>query len=127
MWHALQAVAALWSTLTKARRYDGRRGETGGGIRTTRVSCIPVCMAPRRTRRLTITLDGRHAHKLSVLARERHMHDASLARVLLASAIDEAELDPIPGAWEREQKGMAEIRAGKGIPPLDELGDALGR
>ncbi len=79
--------------------------------------------------RFNIQLDERHAMKLRALAERTHVNPGTLARSLLSTALDQADpepativalLDSIPGAFERANQGMEEIRAGKGIP-LDEL------
>jgi len=79
--------------------------------------------------RINVTLDPEYAEKLAILAERAHTQEGTLARSLLSQAIDEADVDArnivevlegIPGAFERAQRGLAEIRAGKGIP-LEEL------
>jgi hypothetical protein len=79
--------------------------------------------------RLNITLDRERAAKLARLAARVHVHEGTLARSLLSSAIDEADpdgrkvteiLDAIPGAWDRAQLGLTQARRGDTIP-LDEL------
>lgn len=78
--------------------------------------------------RINVTLEPEYAEKLAVLAERAHTQEGTLARSLLSQAIDEADadarnivelLDSIPGAFERAERGIAEIEAGKGIP----LGD----
>lgn len=80
-------------------------------------------------RRLNIVLDDESAAKLWRLAERTHTNPGTLARSMLASAIDEADpdarnitavLDAIPGAWEQAERGRAELRAGSGVP-LEEL------
>lgn len=80
-------------------------------------------------RRLNVTLDPVHAEKLAALARRTHVQEGTLARSLLATALDEADphparitelLDAIPGAFERAKLGSAQARRGE-IIPLDEL------
>lgn len=80
-------------------------------------------------RRLNITLDGEQAHKLAVLAERTHVKEGTLARSLLASALDAADPDPaqitalldgIPGAFEEAQLGLEQAARGEVIP-LDEL------
>jgi len=79
--------------------------------------------------RVNVTLDEAHAEKLRRLAERTHTNEATLARSLLASALDEADPDPrnitalldgIDGAFERAERGLREIEAGRGIP-LEEL------
>jgi predicted transcriptional regulator len=80
-------------------------------------------------RRLNVTLDDEHAHKLSRLAKRTHMQEGTLARSLLSTALDDADpdaariteiVDAIPGAWERTQEGLAQAARGEGTQ-LDEL------
>jgi hypothetical protein len=75
--------------------------------------------------RFNVQLDARHARKLRSLAERTHVNPGTLARSLLSMALDEAEPDPssivalldsIPGAFERANQGMREIRADEGIP-----------
>lgn len=79
--------------------------------------------------RVNVTLDEEHALKLQRLAERTHTNEGTLARSLLASALDEADPDPrniaelldgIDGAHERALRGAAEARGGLGIP-LEEL------
>lgn len=79
--------------------------------------------------RINVTLEPEYAEKLAILAERAHTQEGTLARSLLSQAIDEADidarsiveiLDGIPGAFERAELGIEEIRAGKGIP-LDDL------
>jgi hypothetical protein len=81
-------------------------------------------------KRINVTLDGEHAHKLASLAERTHVQEGTLARSLLSKALDDADpdasriteiLDAIPGAWERMQEGLAQAARGEGIP-LDKLG-----
>ena len=83
----------------------------------------------RPVNRVNVTLDDAHAQKLRRLAERTHTNEGTLARSLLASALDEADPDPrnvaelldgIPGAFERAQLGAEQARAGRGIP-LEEL------
>jgi len=78
---------------------------------------------------VNVTLDEAHAEKLRRLAERTHTNEGTLARSLLASALDEADPDPrnttalldgIDGAFERAERGLREIEAGRGIP-LEEL------
>jgi hypothetical protein len=79
--------------------------------------------------RLNVTLDPEHAAKLARLAEQTHVQEGTLARSLLASALDEADpeprnlvalLDGIPGAFERAQTGLRQAKSGQTIA-LDEL------
>ncbi len=79
--------------------------------------------------RFNVQLDEEHAAALRTLAARMHVNPGTLARSLLATALDHADpdavsivaiLDAIPGAFERAQEGLRQIRAGKGIP-LSEL------
>lgn len=80
-------------------------------------------------RRVNVTLDAEHAHKLERLAERTHTNEGTLARSLLSAALDEADpdarnvaelLDGVGGAFERAQLGLEQARAGLGSP-LDEL------
>lgn len=79
---------------------------------------------------MNVTLDPERAAKLSRLAERTHVPEGTLARSLLSSALDEADPDPahiaalldgIPGAFERAQLGLRQIKEGKVID-LSELG-----
>jgi hypothetical protein len=79
--------------------------------------------------RLNITLDEKQAEKLSRMAERMHVQAGTLARSLLATAIDEADpdagnvvelLDGIPGAYERAQLGL-EQAATRQTAPLEDL------
>ena len=78
--------------------------------------------------RFNVQLDEEHAAKLRALAARTHVNPGTLARSLLATALDQLDPDPaniaalldsIPGAFERAQKGLREGRAGKGISLAD--------
>jgi hypothetical protein len=80
-------------------------------------------------RRLNVTLDPEHAERLSALAKRTHVQEGTLARSLLASALDRADPDPtqitalldgIPGALDRALESRAAAEAGRAMP-LDEL------
>jgi len=77
------------------------------------------------TTRFNIQLDERHAMKLHELAERTHVNPGTLARSLLSTVLDDATPDPstivelldgIPGAYERAEQGLAEVRRGEGIP-----------
>ena len=79
--------------------------------------------------RFNVQLDEHHAVKLRTLAERTHVNPGTLARSLLSMALDQADPDPssivalldsIPGAFERANQGLREIRAGEGIP-LDDF------
>jgi predicted transcriptional regulator len=79
--------------------------------------------------RLNITLDDERAEKLSRLAERMHVQPGTVARSLLAHALDEADPDPrnvvelldgIDGAYERAQIGLHQAQAGQTVP-LDRL------
>ena len=79
--------------------------------------------------RVNVTLDDEHAEKLRRLAARTHVNEGTIARSLLSTALDDADPDPrsvtvlldgIPGAFERAELGVAQVRAGDGRP-LDEL------
>ncbi len=73
--------------------------------------------------RVNVTLDDVHAEKLRLLAERVHVNEGTIARSLLTTALDEADPDPrnvtellnrIPGAFERAEQGLAQIRDGEG-------------
>jgi enoyl reductase-like protein len=73
--------------------------------------------------RVNVTLDDVHAEKLRRLAERIHVNEGTVARSLLTSALDDADPDPrtvtelldaIPGAFERAELGLAQVRAGQG-------------
>jgi hypothetical protein len=79
--------------------------------------------------RLNVTLDPEHAERLARLAERMHVQEGTLARSLLSSALEEADLDArnvaqlldgIPGAFERASLGLERARKGETIA-LDEL------
>jgi hypothetical protein len=79
--------------------------------------------------RINVSLEPEYAEKLAVLAERAHLQEGTLARSLLSQAIDEADidaqrvvevLDGIPGAFERAERGIEQIRAGEGLP-LDQV------
>jgi hypothetical protein len=79
--------------------------------------------------RVNITLDDEEAAKLARLAERMHVQPGTVARSLLAHALDDADPDPrnvvdlldgIPGAYERAQLGLRQARAGRTIS-LDQL------
>ncbi len=81
------------------------------------------------THRLNITLDAEQAAKLTRLADRVHVPEGTLARSLLASAIEDADPDPgnvvalldgIDGAYDRAQLGHRQAERGETIP-LDDL------
>jgi len=83
----------------------------------------------RGSTRLNVTLDPDHAEKLTRMAEQAYTQEGTLARSLLARAIDEADLDGgtmvellngIPGAFERARLGREQGRRGETIP-LEEL------
>jgi DNA-binding phage protein len=79
--------------------------------------------------RLNVTLDAEHAEKLSRLAARVHVNEGTLARSLLATALDDADpspqhivalLDGIPGAYERTRLASEQGQRGETIA-LDDL------
>ncbi|TVR36069.1 MAG: hypothetical protein EA388_04990 [Nitriliruptor sp.] len=77
------------------------------------------------TQRINISLDAEHAAKLTRLAARVHVNEGTLARSLLASALDDADPDPtnitalldsIDGAFEQARLGGQQIARGEGIP-----------
>jgi hypothetical protein len=77
---------------------------------------------------VNVVLDDERATKLLRLAERTHTNPGTLARSLLATALDEADpdarnvtelLDAIPGAFARAEAGRAEAAAGVGTPVED--------
>ena len=92
------------------------------------MSCTILAM-PADSQRLNITLDRERAAKLTRLAERVHVHEGTLARSLLSSALDEADpdarhivslLDGVPGAFERAELGRRQAEAGNSVA-LDDL------
>ena len=86
-------------------------------------------MSEQHPRRVNVLLGEEHAAKLYGLAERTHVNAGTLARSLLSTALDQADpdaasitalLDAVPGAYERAQEGLADVRAGR-VVPLDEL------
>lgn len=78
---------------------------------------------------LNVTLAAEYGERLRRLAERSHVPEETLARLLLSSALDEADpdardvvrlLDGIDGALERAGRGLADARAGRTIA-LDDL------
>ena len=97
--------------------------------RGVHAACRAVYRLGRMARRLNVTLDDQRAAKLARLAERMHVNEGTLARSLLATALDEADPDPesivalldaIPGAHERARLGADQARQGETIA-LDEL------
>ena len=83
---------------------------------------------PRQSNRVNVVLDDEHSTKLRCLAERTHTNPGTIARSLLASALDHADpdarnisalLDAIPGAFERAQRGLEEAREGLRTPLED--------
>ncbi len=83
----------------------------------------------QRSNRFNVLLDDEHAAKLYGIADRTHVNAGTLARSLLSTALDQADHDPasiadlldaIPGAFERAQQGLADVRAGR-VVSIDEL------
>ena len=83
----------------------------------------------RTVNRVNVLLDDEHAVKLRRLSQRTHTNPGTIARSLLATALDEADPDPrdvtdildrIDGAFDRAEEGLAQLRRGQGIP-LEEL------
>jgi hypothetical protein len=85
-------------------------------------------MARTNPNRVNVTLDDAHAEKLRRLADRTHVNEGTIARSLLMTALDDADPDPanvtalldaIPGAFERAERGLAEVKAGRGLALTD--------
>jgi len=75
--------------------------------------------------RLNVTLAPEVGEKLARIAARTHVREGTIASSLLTQAIEDADpdadrilalLDRIPGAWERIESGIADVRAGTTIP-----------
>ena len=82
----------------------------------------------RPTNRVNVVLDQEHSTKLHRLAERTHTNPGTIARSLLATALDEADpdarhvtdlLDSIPEAFDRAEQGRGEALAGVGTPLED--------
>ena len=82
----------------------------------------------KQTSRVNVVLDEVHAAKLRRLAERTHTSAGTLARSLLATALEEADPDPrtvtelldrIDGAFERARRGSEEARSRMGTPLED--------
>lgn len=74
------------------------------------------------TKRVNVTLDEEHAARLSRLAERAHVSDGTLARSLLASAIEGADPDPatvtdilegVPGLFDRVRTAEDQVERGE--------------
>jgi hypothetical protein len=75
--------------------------------------------------RLNVTLPPEAGEKLARIAARTHVREGTIASSLLTQAIEDADpdakqiaalLDRIPGAWERIEAGIEDVRAGRTIP-----------
>jgi predicted transcriptional regulator len=74
--------------------------------------------------RLNVTLAPEMGEKLSRIASRTHVREGTIASSLLSQAIEDADpdaerildlLDRIPGAWDRVEAGIADVRAGRTV------------
>jgi predicted transcriptional regulator len=83
-------------------------------------------VAREQGKRINVVLDDEHAARLSRMAARMYVQPGTIARSLLSTAIDQVDteaatiLDAIPGAWERTQEGLADVKANR-VVPLDQL------
>lgn len=79
--------------------------------------------------RINISLDDEHAERLNRLAARIHVQPGTVARSLLATALEDADGDPrnivalldgLPDAFARAQLGLEQARRAETIP-IDEL------
>lgn len=113
-------------TCRSRRRCSRRHGSPS-------LSAMPFRVGPQRTGRqvakfathINVQLDERHAAKLHQLAERTHVKPETLASSLLSAALEGAVPDPssvvevldaIPGAFERAQRSLREVRSGQGKP-----------
>ncbi len=80
-------------------------------------------MSARPSNCVNVVLDDEHSTKLRRLAERTNTNPGTIARCLLATALDDADpdarditalLDGIPGAFERADHGREQARAGLG-------------
>ena len=93
--------------------------------------CADACylgFMARTTNRVNVVLDAEHAAKLRHLAERTRTNAGTIARSLLAAALDDTDPDPrdvtdvldrIDGAFERAEEGRLQVRRGLGIPLED--------
>ncbi len=81
-----------------------------------------------RLARLNISLDPEHAEKLERLAERTHVQPGTIARSLLAAALEQTDADPhdvvalldgIPGADARARLGREQAESGETVPLED--------
>jgi predicted transcriptional regulator len=86
-------------------------------------------VAREQGKRINVVLDDEHAARLNQMAARMYVQPGTIARSLLSTAIDQVDteattitaiLDAIPGAWERTQEGLADVKANR-VVPLDQL------
>jgi len=74
--------------------------------------------------RLNITLADEQAEKLLRLSVRMHIQPGTVARALLSSALDDADvdarnvvelLDGMPGAFDRAQLGLRQVKSGETV------------
>ena len=80
---------------------------------------------PEESVRLNVTLSPEIGARLARLAERTHVREGTIASSLLSQAIEDADLDAsqivelldrIPGAWERIDAGVADVRAARTVP-----------
>jgi len=85
-------------------------------------------MHPGRVERVNVTLEDEQAQKLLRLAERMHVQPGTVARSLLAQALDDADPDPrnvvalldgIDVAYDRAQLGLQQARSAQTVA-LDE-------
>ena len=86
-------------------------------------------MASEHGKRINVVLDDEHAARLNEMAARMYVQPGTIARSLLSTAIDQVDteattitaiLEAIPGAWERTQEGLADLKANR-VVALDQL------
>lgn len=95
------------------------------GCYTSRAETCYGRIVPDESVRINVTLPPELGEKLSRIAARMHLREGTIASSLLARAIEDADpdadaivdlLDRIPGAWERIDAGVAEVRRGRTVP-----------
>jgi hypothetical protein len=101
----------------------GSSGWQGGAAHVVHIRASLIDMA-KSANRVNVVLDEEHAVKLRRLAERTRTNPGTIARSLLAAALDDADpdartvtaiLDRIDGAFEEAHRGLAEGRDGQGV------------
>lgn len=120
---SVEAGCRLWT------RVAGRSGRDPRCAGRCRCTCRVVSCTLATMERVNVTLEDEHAQKLVRLAERMHVQPGTVARSLLAQALDDADPDPrnvvalldgIDGAYDRAQLGLQQAQSGQTVS-VDEL------